>query len=167
MAWSLIPDRVYSSIYDIDTEALAEAGVRLMLADLDNTIAPYSVSKPSEAVRTWTDSLRNSGIDLFILSNNRSAWRTHDYCTMLGVPYITHAGKPKIAAFRRAMEQMGRTPAETVMVGDQIFTDVAGAKNAGILILLVRPIRLDNPFRALRYAAEQPFRALGRKRNRA
>ncbi|MPN22358.1 hypothetical protein SDC9_169741 [bioreactor metagenome] len=117
-------------------------------------------------MRAWNRSLRSCGIDLFILSNNRSPRRAQDYCAQLGVPYIAHAGKPRAASFRRAMERMGRTPAETVMVGDQIFTDAAGAKNAGIPILLVRPIRLDNPFRALRYAAEQPFRALGRKRGR-
>ena len=51
------------------------------------------------------------------------------------------------------------------MVGDQIFTDVFGASRAGIVPLLVEPIRLaGNPGRYIRYAVEAPFRALGRKR---
>ena len=63
------------------------------------------------------------------------------------------------------MEQMGCKPEETVMVGDQIFTDTLGANSAGVTPLLVLPIRLaGNPGRYLRYAAEAPFRALGRRR---
>ena len=63
------------------------------------------------------------------------------------------------------MERMGRRPEETVMVGDQIFTDTLGANNAGVVPLLVEPIRLaGNPGRYLRYAAETPFRLLGKRR---
>lgn len=63
------------------------------------------------------------------------------------------------------MERMGRRPEETVMVGDQIFTDTLGANNAGVVPMLVEPIRLaGNPGRYLRYAAETPFRLLGKRR---
>ena len=65
------------------------------------------------------------------------------------------------------MEAMGRTPEETAMVGDQIFTDILGARRSGVLALMVEPIELrGNPGRYLRYAAETPFRALGRRNNR-
>ena len=65
------------------------------------------------------------------------------------------------------MEQMGRTSAQTAMVGDQIFTDILGAKRTGVLALMVEPIQLaGNPGRYLRYAVEEPFRALGRRRTR-
>ena len=60
---------------------------------------------------------------------------------------------------------MGARPEETVMVGDQIFTDTLGANNAGVIPLLVEPIRLaGNPGRYIRYAAETPFRLLGKRR---
>ena len=53
------------------------------------------------------------------------------------------------------------------MVGDQIFTDILGAKRAGITALLVEPIALKgNPGRYLRYAAELPFRAAGRRQRK-
>ena len=52
------------------------------------------------------------------------------------------------------------------MVGDQIFTDTLGANRAGVVPLLVEPIRLvGNPGRYIRYAVESPFRALGRRRS--
>ena len=63
------------------------------------------------------------------------------------------------------MARMGCTPEQTAMVGDRIFTDVLGACRAGVVPLLVEPIRLaGNPGRYLRYAAETPFRLLGKRR---
>lgn len=161
MAFSLIPDGVYRSIYDLDIRKLAGQGITLLLADLDNTIAAYSVLTPAQEVRDWTGRLDSAGIHLFILSNNRKPVRARAYAEALGVPFIGHAGKPRAASFFKAMERMGRTPKQTAMVGDQIFTDVLGAKNAGIPVYLVKPIQLaGHPGRCLRYAAETPFRLL-------
>lgn len=57
------------------------------------------------------------------------------------------------------MERMGVTPKETAIVGDQIFTDIWGGNNAGVLTLLVHPIRFGTIFRGMRYGIETPFRA--------
>ena len=155
------------TIYDIDPAALAGRGIRLLLADLDNTLVPYGVPEPTQAVRDWTAELENQGITLFVLSNNRHPQRPERFCKALGVPYIGHAGKPKPGSFYKAMEQMGCTPEQTAIVGDQIFTDILGAKRTGVLALMVEPIELaGNPGRYLRYAVEEPFRALGRRRTR-
>jgi predicted HAD superfamily phosphohydrolase YqeG len=35
---------------------------------------------------------------------------------------------------------MGTTPENTIFIGDQLFTDVYGAKRAGIRNILVKPI---------------------------
>ena len=104
---------------------------------------------------------------LFLLSNSRKPRRAEHFATALGIPFLGRAGKPKTGGFLRAMEQMGRAGAQTAMVGDQIFTDILGAKRAGILAIMVEPIQLaGNPGRYLRYAVEEPFRALGRRRTR-
>ena len=91
-------------------------------------------------------------------------YRYHDHIAQrfaeaLGVPYEGHAGKPKSGGFQRAMGRMGVTPAQTAIVGDQIFTDIWGGNNAGVLTLLVHPIRFGTIFRVLRYGIETPFRA--------
>lgn len=166
MATSRLPDGEYRSIYDIDGAALAASGIRLLLADLDNTLVPYSVPEPTDSVRAWAAGLEQCGIRLFVLSNNRSGRRAKYFCSALGVPYISHAGKPRKKNFLRAMKQMGAEPAQTVMVGDQFFTDGLGGKCAGVSVILVQPIDMrSNPFRALRYLLEWPFRAaLHRKR---
>lgn len=165
MPCSPIPRGVYPSVSDIRPGALAERGVRLVLADLDNTLAPYGVEEPSPRVVAWKEALEAEGIQLFLLSNSRRPGRAQRFAEKLGIPFQGHSGKPRRNGYLRAMERMGCAPEETVMVGDQIFTDTLGANNAGVVPLLVEPIRLaGNPGRYLRYAAETPFRLLGKRR---
>lgn len=155
---------VAHDIYQISGEALARRGVRLLLADLDNTLAAYGVPLPSERLKAWRDDLAVHGVTLFILSNSRKKERADIFARELGVPYIKRAGKPGTPSFIRAMEQMGVTRAQTAIVGDQIFTDVLGGNRAGVTTILVEPIRLaGNPGRYVRYAMELPFRLLSGK----
>ena len=58
----------------------------------------------------------------------------------VGAQYIFKGGKPKRAGYLRAMEMMGTDRKTTLFVGDQLFTDVWGAKNAGIYSILVKQI---------------------------
>lgn len=161
MAFSFLADRVCGSIYDLSGRELADQGIRLLLADLDNTLVPYGVAEPTDEVRAWNEQLKAAGVTLFVLSNNRHAQRPRIFCDALGIPFIGHAGKPKTHSFALAMERMGVGREQTAIVGDQIFTDILGGSRSGVRTILVRPIRLaGNPGRYLRYAAELPFRAL-------
>ena len=149
MALPILAHWAGRSIFDIEPAALARRGIRLLLADLDNTLAPYGEPEPTQAVRDWAAALGEQGITLFVLSNNRHPERPRRFSQALGVPFLGHAGKPKPGGFRRAMEQMGCTPEQTAIVGDQLFTDILGGRNAGVLTLLVEPIRLaGNPERS-------------------
>jgi HAD superfamily phosphatase (TIGR01668 family) len=162
---SPIPQGVYSHVTDIRPERLSAKGIRLVLADLDNTLVPYRVPEPTDEVVAWKNDLEAAGIRLFLLSNSRKPNRARHFAESLGIPYQGHSGKPRRGGYLRAMERMGCRPEETVMVGDQIFTDTLGANNAGVVPLLVKPIRLaGNPGRYVRYAVETPFRLLGARR---
>lgn len=158
----LIPDFLFDSIYTIDIQRLRARGIRLLLADLDNTLVTYAEKAPTEQVRAWKDQLEAAGITLFILSNSRKPGRAQRFAEALGVPYQGHAGKPRPGGFRRAMERMRASPAETAIVGDQIFTDIWGGNNAGVTTLMVKPIALGTVFRAARYGIETPFRRRGK-----
>ena len=140
MALPILAHWAGRSIFDIEPAALARRGIRLLLADLDNTLAPYGEPEPTQAVRDWAAALGEQGITLFVLSNNRHPERPRRFSQALGVPFLGHAGKPKPGGIRRAMEQMGCTPEQTAIVGDQLFTDVYGANRAGIYGILVKPI---------------------------
>ena len=164
MAFSLIPCHLAQSIYWLTPARLKEHGIRLVLADLDNTLAPYKEA-PTPQAAAWAGELEAHGIQLFLLSNSRKPDRARQMAERLGIPYQGRSGKPRRGGYLRAMARMGCTPEQTAMVGDQIFTDVLGACRAGVVPLLVEPIRLaGNPGRYLRYAAETPFRLLGKRR---
>ncbi len=163
MACPLIPDRVFESIYALSPHILRRMGVRLVLCDLDNTLAPYEESAPSPALLAWKAELEQSGITLFVVSNSRKSRRCPDFCAALGVPFVRHAGKPGVKGYQEALRQTGIPPEEAVMVGDQIFTDIWGANRAGLRSLLVRPMAWGkNPLRRVRYALETPFRLASR-----
>lgn len=155
---------VADDIYQISGAALARRGIKLLLADLDNTLVPYGVPLPDERLKAWRDDLAAHGVTLFVLSNNRKEHRPRIFAEGLEVSYIGHAGKPKTPSFVKAMEWQGVTKEQTAIVGDQVFTDVLGGNLAGVTTILVKPIRLaGNPGRYVRYAVEVPFRLLSRK----
>lgn len=158
MSLNLVPDRIVGSIYELEPEELYEKGIRLILADLDNTLARYRQPEPDEAVREWVRRMEERGITVFVLSNGRRPQRSRRFCEGF-VPYLSHASKPHSRNFFVAMERCGATPEQTIIIGDQIFTDVWGGHNAGIRAsVYVRAIALDTIFRVLRYGIETPFR---------
>lgn len=162
---SLLPWKNIGSIYDLSGERLRVMGITFLMADLDNTLCPYGVGVPDEALRQWKEDLEAHGVTLFLLSNSRKPKRPARFAQALGIAYLGHAGKPKAAGFRRAMEEHHVTPGECAMVGDQVFTDILGANRAGVRSILVKPISLKgNPGRYLRYWAELPMRGLSARR---
>ena len=107
MSLSPIPRGVYPSATDISPSALAAKGIRLVLADLDNTLVPYKVAEPPAAVIAWKEALEAQGLRLFLLSNSRRPGRAQKFAEKLGIPYQGRSGKPKKAGYLRAMERMG------------------------------------------------------------
>ena len=74
-----------------------------------------------------------------LLSNNKSA-RVSSFAKQIDVQYIEDGHKPSTKNYLKAMAMMGTDAKDTVFVGDQLFTDVWGAKRAGIRNFLVKPI---------------------------
>ena len=160
MAFSLFPNLYRSGFAQLCPEELSAAGIRLVLADLDNTLAPYGVLEPSTRLRQWKRDLEEHGIVLFVVSNSRRPTRVKDFCARLDVAFVGHAGKPGAGGFQTAMDQTGIPTDETLMIGDQIFTDILGGNRAGVTTVLVHPIAFGTVFRVLRFAIETPFRLL-------
>ena len=167
MPVSLIPDRLYDCYTDLTPRLLEALHIRLLLCDLDYTLAPRSVPSPDSTLRQWLSACRAAGITVKILSNNRSTRRVETFCGELGIRYVGHAGKPSPKGYRQAMEQAGETPEHTAMLGDKLLTDVLGAKRAGITALMVEP--LGGPAGAwnhVLHALQSPFKRIARRRCR-
>lgn len=157
MSFSLIPDYSFRKIQDVTTDFLTKAGISLLLLDVDNTLAPYGTEMPEKAVVDWCDGLKRQGVTPYILSNNRTL-RAQIFSDVFGIGYTYKAGKPFPAKIKKVMRKYGKTPRETAIAGDQIFTDVLGANLSGASSLLIQPIRLKNPLHWIRYMLELPFR---------
>lgn len=132
------PERMENSVYRIDFEALYREGYRAVIFDIDNTLVPHGAPATKEAVRFF-NKLRKTGFQTCLLSNNKKA-RIEPFAEAVGSPYIENAHKPSVRNYRKACSMMGVSEDQAVFVGDQLFTDVYGAKKAGIYHILVKPI---------------------------
>lgn len=160
-----VPDIIFKSIYELKPEQLKEMGIKLLLMDLDNTLAKYSALHPSVQLRNWIDGLKRAGIEPFIFSNTRSN-RAKDFSEALAIGYVKKARKPKTELLLEILKKKNINPENTAIVGDQIFTDVLCGVRAGIKTIAVVPIDMKNPFHLFRYGAEMPFRYAYLRRDR-
>ncbi len=134
----LYPDEYLQSAYQIDYAAFYQKGFRGIIFDIDNTLVPHGAPADKRAVSLFVR-LRELGFSCVLLSNNKEP-RVKLFCDKVGADYIFKAKKPKPSAYRRAMERMHTGRENTLFIGDQIFTDVAGANLCGIYSILVKPI---------------------------
>lgn len=168
MSFSLIPQMLLPGYGSLTPGMLRERGVRLLLCDLDYTLAPKYVPEPDAALRAWLASMKEAGIRVMILSNNRSPVRVERFCRDLGIDYVGHAGKPSTRGYRRAMELAGAAPEQTAMLGDKLLTDVLGANRSGVLAVMVEP--MGGPrglWNHVLHGLQRPFKALCRSRKEA
>ena len=132
------PDEYLDSAYAVDYEKLYQQGYRGVLFDIDNTLVPHGAPADKRA-RELFQRLKKLGFSCCLVSNNKKK-RVEPFAREVGVKYIEMAAKPSRRGYQRAMERLGTNPGNTVFIGDQLFTDIWGAKNAGLKNILVKPI---------------------------
>ena len=140
----LFPNERCQSAYTIDYELWYARGKRAVLFDIDNTLVRHGAPADPEAVALFAR-LHEIGFRTCLISNNEKE-RVEPFAKAVGTQAIWKAGKPSAKNFLKACELMGVTPKETLFVGDQIFTDTAGARQARITALLVKPIHPKEEF---------------------
>lgn len=150
------PDYKFQNVHEIPDSFFAEKGIRFAVLDIDNTLVPYTSSTPTEKAREFIKRLRELGISCCFVSNNDED-RVRLFCTELGEEeYIWKARKPFAHKIKRAMKKMGADKKNTILIGDQVFTDVLGAKLAGIPAVMVDPIEAkETPFFGFKRAMER------------
>lgn len=135
---SFYPDAYLDSTYEIDFKALYEEGYRGLLFDIDNTLVPHGAPADERAIAFFS-SLRALGFSSCFVSNNQKP-RVEPFALAVGEHFVENAHKPSRSGYQRAMQLLGTNPGNTLFIGDQIFTDIYGAKRAGIRTILVKPI---------------------------
>lgn len=133
------PDIYIQSVFELPLAKLKARGIRALVFDIDNTVAPFDVAEPDESIVQLFAYLRREGFRLCILSNN-SRERVRLFNRRLRTLAVHKAGKPGVRRLRRAMEEMGVAPEETAIVGDQAFTDMWCGHRAGLFCIMTAPI---------------------------
>ena len=156
--------RLYArAINQIDPEELRERGIRGAIVDLDNTLVGFHALAPLEEDALWVARAKRAGVHVLVLTNNGTPWASQ-VAKDLGVPCIPRARKPLPNGFRRALDVLELEPREAVVIGDQLFTDVLGAKLAGLDVILVDPLVRHDPWntRPLRWLESIVMRGVPR-----
>lgn len=132
------PDEIKENAYIIDYEGLYKEGYKGIIYDIDNTLVMHGYPADERAIQLF-DRLKTIGFDITLLSNNKEG-RVKMFNDSVHVNYIFKASKPSKKGYFKAMDIMGTDTESTVFIGDQLFTDVWGAKRCGIRNILVKPI---------------------------
>ncbi|MDO7905511.1 YqeG family HAD IIIA-type phosphatase [Paenibacillus sp. JX-17] len=139
----LMPKLRVNTVFDIDLEALYKQGYRGIITDLDNTLVGAKAPNATPELVVWFEKVKQAGFQLVIVSNNKLN-RVSLFATPLDIQYVHEARKPSNAPFRKAMKMMELTPEQTVVVGDQMLTDVYGGNRLGLYTVLVLPISIGD-----------------------
>ena len=163
MSLSFLPRIMARTVMDLSPQLLQQRGIALLMLDFDNTIVPYTTDVPTAEMTAWLNRMKQTDITVCIVSNSHKQ-RVPHFSQQYHVPCVTHAAKPGTRGIREAMARYGAAPQQTALVGDQIYTDVLGAKRAGITAIAVRSIHNHTVWLKLRHLLELPFLAMARKR---
>ena len=132
------PDEYVASTYVLDFEKMYREGCRGLVFDIDNTLVPHGAPADERAICLF-DRLRSIGFDTCLISNNQEP-RVKPFAEKVQSKYVFNAHKPSTKNYIKAMELMQTDRGNTVFIGDQLFTDVWGAKRTGMKSILVKPI---------------------------
>lgn len=144
MGKGLQPDLFVKSIFSLDINWLKERGIKGVLLDIDNTLITHKQKIPDEKVIELIKYFQNNGIKTAIVSNATKR-RVDLFNEKLGLYARYRAFKPSHKGFLKAMAKLNLTPAETAVIGDQLFTDIRGGNKIGLITILVEPLDINEP----------------------
>ncbi|PWK16014.1 YqeG family HAD IIIA-type phosphatase [Tumebacillus permanentifrigoris] len=134
-----IPSLHLHTIFDIDFQKLRARGVRGIITNLDNTLIEQDSLHATERLMKWIQTLRQAGLKVVIVSNNRKV-RVSEFARPLGIPFVYEARKPWGHPFERALRLLHTSSQETVVIGDQLLTDIYGGNKFGFFTVWVDPL---------------------------
>lgn len=133
----LTPSLRIATIYDLPIDWLRGKSVHAIVTDLDNTLVPWRDYKVADELSGWFKDLHKEGFRTVILTNARPSPTIKKMSEQLGTQLVIGARKPVQRFFRQALSKVEATPAETCVIGDQVFTDVLGGNLLGCHTVLV------------------------------
>ncbi len=139
------PDETADAVSVVDFRCLAAQGFRGVAFDIDNTLVEHDMPATEDSIQLF-QRIHEAGLRICLLSNNHEP-RVKAFADAAGADaYIYDAHKPKPEGYWRAAELLQVKREELIFFGDQLFTDIWGAGNAGIRSVLVKPVGPEKYF---------------------
>ena len=136
---NVYPSLYLDSVKNINPTLLKKNNIKGLILDVDNTLIDY-YRNLVEGAEKWCEELKNEGIKCIILSNSNKKRKVEEVADKLNIDYIMFAKKPLKSGFKRALSKLELKPEEVAVVGDQLFTDVIGAKRMNMFSILVKQV---------------------------
>ena len=153
----LIPDEMVDRFESVTPEHLTDLGKKFIICDIDNTLATYDDPTPPENVVQWCENMDRNGVTVAFVSNNDEA-RVALFNKNFGYVAYAKSHKPCTGKLKRAMRDLGAATDNAVLLGDQLLTDAAAAKFAGLYCIIVPPIKdKKNLFFRFKRWLEKPY----------
>ena len=152
------PERVYKDLPGMPWKELYDEGIRTALLDFDNTLGPDHATEPEEFSYKCVKMIEDTGIRCCLVSNAKSG-RSAKIAEMLGIPVVTYANKPGTSGVLKAIKLMDSSADKSLMVGDQVFTDVIAGNRSGVRTFMVEKLHKQEIWYVL---LKRPFEKLVR-----
>ena len=150
-----VPDIYQKSIHTINYDSLLSRGIKCLLFDLDNTIAPIDAKLPSKEVKILFKELKEKGFKVVIFSNSPKV-RVKPFSDELQVESCSNAKKPSSKKFLSVIKILGYNFSEVAIVGDSMIDDISGGNVVGITTILVNRLsKREFPFAWLKRKYER------------
>lgn len=134
------PDRYLTRISEVDIQKdLLDKGYVNVLLDVDNTILTRDKSVVPADVKAWLTKAQKAGITFCLISND---WHKNvvELAESMDLPIVVKSLKPLPHAFRKSLKKIGANKSNSIMIGDQLMTDVFGSHVVGLKCILVKPL---------------------------
>ncbi|MBE6185084.1 YqeG family HAD IIIA-type phosphatase [Heyndrickxia ginsengihumi] len=142
---NFLPNEQVKSVLMIKPEELKSRGIKAIITDLDNTLVEWDRPSATPELTSWFENMKKHQIKVTIVSNNQQS-RVKLFAEPLGIPFIYKARKPFAKAFHKAVQMMNVRKEETVVIGDQLLTDILGGNRSGYYTILVVPVAQSDGF---------------------
>ena len=130
-------DMYKKDIFSINYDKLKKIGIKVLVYDLDNTIIEKKKNVIDDKVKELFNKLKND-FKIIIISNTWNKKKIEYVSDELDVSYIMNARKPFKYGYKKA--KLSYNSSDICMIGDQLLTDVGGAKKMGYYCCLVDPL---------------------------
>lgn len=155
------PDLFRKRVTEITVSDLKQMGVDTLFLDVDNTLSTHHGKEYVTGLEDWLSLMKREGINLILTSNSKEK-RVKPFALGLGLDYVSLSLKPLWRGFTIAKKRLNVKRDKIAVVGDQMFTDVLGAKIYGLKVILLKPILPEDKvsFKIRRYLEKILFKIL-------